>query len=110
MLVPLNLLAFAAFSEAGAGKTGWTVGIELAAVVLFGWLALLAGGVVMPILPRRFAGGVVGLSACSLVVRFVAPQSSAALVGMGLLPVGLYVLVMASSLWQSLRVKGTAWA
>jgi hypothetical protein len=104
LLVPLNLLAFAAFSLHGPVTGGWTIPIEIAAVALFAWLAFLAARVVMPVSPVLFAGGLLGISACSLVVRLATPPvSGAVLWGLALLPVLLYLAVMTASLRRVLR-------
>jgi len=105
LLVPLNLLAFAALSQPGPGASGWSLAIELPAVALFGWLALLAGRIIMSDAPKLFACGVVGLSASSLVIRLLSPLSDAGLVSVSLLPVGLYVIVMGMSLWHPSRAR-----
>ncbi|MBN1514294.1 MAG: hypothetical protein JXB13_19920 [Phycisphaerae bacterium] len=96
-LVPLNLLAFAAFSLHGPVPGAWTTPIELGALVLFGWLLFLAARVVMPAGPRLFAGAVVGISACSLAVRFTTPLVGWVLWAVALLPVVPYVAVTAAS-------------
>ena len=105
LLVPLNVLAFAAFSPPRSFGGGVAVTAEGIAVALFGWLTLLAGRAVIPDAARLFAGGVTGLSACSLLVRFVFPTAGAALVTTSLAPIGLYVLVIAASLWRPARVR-----
>ncbi|MAE67025.1 MAG: hypothetical protein CMJ18_22420 [Phycisphaeraceae bacterium] len=98
LLVPLNLLAFAALSERDGIGLGWTTVIELGAVALFGWLTLLAGRVIMPIAPRLFAFGAVGISASSLFLKLFSPQSEVALIGMAMLPAGLYAATMIATL------------
>lgn len=105
LLVPLNLLAFAAFSKPHSLGGGLTLGAELMAITLFGWLTLLAGRVVMPATPYLFAAGVTGLSASSQFVRFVNPNTVAALVGTALVPVGIYIIVIAASLWRHSRMR-----
>ncbi len=104
LLVPLNLLAFAAFSPRGPTIGGLTLVVELPAVALFAWLTLLAGRVLLPNGPGLFACGVTILSACSLVIRFLSPLSAAGLLGVSLLPVGCYVVVTGLSLWRHSRV------
>ncbi|NLE57872.1 MAG: hypothetical protein GX616_05890, partial [Planctomycetes bacterium] len=104
LLVPLNLLAFAAFSPRGPTINSWALIVELPAVALFAWLTLLAGRVVMSDAPRLFASGIVALSACSLVIRFLSPLSASGLVAVGLLPIGCYVIVMGISLRRQSRV------
>ncbi len=107
LLVPLNFLAFAAFSLRGTAATGSLV-VELFAVVLFAWLTLLAARVLMPAAPVLFAGGVVGLSAISLGIPAVSPLTSSLLVGAAVVPVALYSLVMGLSLWRFVRVRPMA--
>ncbi|HRR83905.1 MAG TPA: hypothetical protein P5316_02755 [Phycisphaerae bacterium] len=104
LLVPLNLLAFAVFSPRGPTINAWTLIVELPAVALFAWLTLLAGRVIMSDGARLFASGIVVLSVCSLVIRFLSPLSASGLVAVGLLPVGCYVIVMGISLRRQSRV------
>ena len=104
LLVPLNLLAFAAFSRPRT-LGGWTVAAELPAVALFGWLTLLAGRVVMANAPKLLACGVMGLSFSSLVIRFAWPRSEAAILATSLLPLGAYLTVMGVSLWRQSRIR-----
>ncbi|UCG33351.1 MAG: hypothetical protein JSU68_01725 [Phycisphaerales bacterium] len=105
LLVPLNLLAFAAFSQPRTVGDGWTIGSELVAIVLFGWLAFLAGRVVMTNAPVLFAAGVAGLSSCSLVIRYASPLTNTGLLGTSLIPLGPYVAVMAVSVWRQSRAR-----
>jgi len=105
LLVPLNLLAFAAFSTPGVWGGVWIVSAELLAIAVFAALTWLAGRVVMPNAPGLFAGGTVGMSAASLVIRFLSPRTNTTLVCTALLPVGLYVLVMAVEYWRRLRIR-----
>ena len=95
MLVPLNILAFAALSPHGAEGLDWTFAVELLAVSLFGWLTFLAGRVVMPSAPLIYAGGVIAISSSSLVMPFLSFISGTTLVGTALWPVGFYVMAMA---------------
>lgn len=103
LLVPLNLLAFAAFSLRDPVGGGWTVAVELLAVVVFGWLTWLAGRVVIPDAPALFAGGLVGLSACSLITGPVTPLTDSTLLLASLLPVTGYLILGAISLWRHVR-------
>ncbi|MBN1490753.1 MAG: hypothetical protein JXA69_12620 [Phycisphaerae bacterium] len=103
LLVPLNLLAFAAFSRGEQLVTGWTLGIELPTIALFGWLTFLAGRVVMPRSPVLFAAGVVGLSFTSLIIPFVALETELQVVRAAGVPIGLYVVMMTLSLFRQAR-------
>ncbi len=98
LLVPLNLLAFAAFSKQGEPPGGVVIGAEVAAIALFGWLTLLGGRVIMPGMPRLFAAGITALSASTLLIRYLSPEDGAKLLAIGSIPVGLYLIVMAVSL------------
>ncbi|MBN1342590.1 MAG: hypothetical protein JXQ73_07920 [Phycisphaerae bacterium] len=104
LLVPLNLLAFAALSRPGPAAGGWTLAVELLAVALFGWLTLLAARIIMSDAAILLTCGVVGLSASSLIIRLLSPLSDNGLIGAALLPIALYVIVMAMSLWQPSRL------
>jgi hypothetical protein len=97
LLVPLNFLAFAAFSLHGRVAGGLTTPVEIAALVLFGWLSYRAARVVMPAMPRLFASGVVAISASSLVIPYFAPLTGGSLWGMAILPVVAFVGVMGVS-------------
>jgi hypothetical protein len=94
LLVPLNFLALAAFSAQERGGNVWTTGIELLTVVLFSWLTLLAGRVILADAARLLATGIVGLSGVSLAVPFVLPLSATVLFGAAGLLTGAYVLLM----------------
>src|SRR5262249_4787841 len=78
MLVPLNLLAFAAFSKAGEPGGGMVVGLEVLSVGLFGWLTFLSGRVVLPKVPGLLAAGGLGVSGLSPVVRVWSPAGGLA--------------------------------
>lgn len=105
LLVPLNLLVFAALSPPGRAVGGGMLSVELVAVGLFGLLTWLAGRVVIPMAPVRFAGGVVILSAASLLIRFLSPLADARIAWVGLLPVGPLVILMGMSLWSASRLR-----
>ncbi|NLX21944.1 MAG: hypothetical protein GXY55_09795 [Phycisphaerae bacterium] len=105
LLVPLNFLAFAALSVRDAAISPWTLGIEVATLLVFGWLALLAGRALLSGAAWLFAGGIVTMSACSLVVRSLSPLSDREMVGVAALPVCLYVLVLALHLWRHRRTE-----
>ncbi|MDB5293970.1 MAG: hypothetical protein JWL69_5211, partial [Phycisphaerales bacterium] len=113
LLVPLNFLAFAAFSK-GQPPGALTLGAELVAFALFGWLVWQAGKVIAPFWPEILTAGVCGLSASLLAMRYAngATQLSAAqLYGFALLPVGCYGVLSAWMLrrarqWKTIHAPG----
>lgn len=105
LLVPLNLLAFAAFSPKGLEISGWAIGVELPAIAVFWWLTLLAARAILPDSPKLFASGMVTISFCSLVIRFLSPFSMSQLLVPSLLPVGLYVAVTSLLLRRHSRAE-----
>jgi len=105
LLVPLNVLAFAAFSPARSFGGPVTVIAEACALGLFGWLTLCAGRAVASDAHRLFAAGAVSLSACSLMVRLICPTAGAALLLTAMAPIGLYILVIAGLLWCTARIQ-----
>lgn len=94
LLVPLNLLAFAALSSSATEHTVATIGLELASVVLFGWLLLLAGRILVPATAGLFAFGVLGLSAGSLLVRRFPPAGETGVLAMAGGVLAVYAAVM----------------
>jgi hypothetical protein len=107
LLVPLNILAFAAFSPPGV-LGGFPLVAELAALALFGWLTYRSGQVVMPAMPLLFAGGVLVLSATSLAVRYLSPTDSSSIFATSLLPVGAYIFLMVASSRKFVRSQQIA--
>src|SRR5262249_12421379 len=105
MLVPLNLLAFAAFSKAGEPGGGMVVGLEVLSVGLFGWLTFLSGRVVLPKIPGLLAAGVLGLAVLSPVIRLWSPAGELAVLIAGSIPVGIYVIVIALSWRRQIGVR-----
>jgi hypothetical protein len=71
LLIPLNFLAFAAFSHGLAGSDPVALGGEVIAFVLFLVLAWFAARVVVPQWPAWLAAGVMALSAGTLAVRYL---------------------------------------
>ncbi len=69
LLVPLNFLAIAAFSEGTAHFEMFGIFRELAALVLFAWLVQRAAGVLAPRWPALLTVGVLGSSLVQLLVR-----------------------------------------
>lgn len=100
LLVPLNFLAFAAFSPVTGDINAIALIIELATAVLFAALLYFAGRVIMPAAPKIMAGGIVTLSATALAMQYLTPQNPIALWQAASLPAGLYVLVMALMTWR----------
>lgn len=106
LLVPLNLLAFAAFTQRAAATSPWTLGLELGSVALFGWLLLLAGRILVPTTPRLFALGIIGLSVFSLLARHARLAGPEGSIWFCFAPVGLYAAIMALSVrWESKRSR-----
>ena len=94
LLVPLNMLAFAAFSLRGSTIGVWTIPIEIGAVLLFAWLQLSAARVIIPSLPKLFTGGIVGISALSLLVRYVPTFGENVLYGVTGTPIVVFFTIM----------------
>jgi hypothetical protein len=69
LLVPLNFLAIAAFSEGTAHFDLLGIVRELAALALFAWLVQRAAGVLAPRWPALLTAGVLGSSLVQLLVR-----------------------------------------
>ncbi|MDB5332173.1 MAG: hypothetical protein JWP03_3324, partial [Phycisphaerales bacterium] len=113
LLVPLNFLAFAAFSK-GAAPSAISLGAELVAFALFGWLVWQAGKVIAPLWPQLLTTGVCGLSASLLALRYAGGISHASfshLYGFALLPLACYGAVSAGMLrrarrWTSIDADG----
>ena len=76
LLVPLNFLAFAAFSQSAPAKDAVALMSEAVAVGLFLWLLHAAAKVIAPRWPWLLTAGVLSLSVGSLVVRYGAPAGS----------------------------------
>lgn len=106
MLVPLNLLAFAAFPRDQETGRNIVLGIEIGTIALFAWLTWLAGRVVLPKMPLLLAGGVIGLSVLSPVFAMWSPAVGMPLLWAGAIPVALYATVVALS-WRR-QITGVA--
>jgi hypothetical protein len=106
LLVPLNLLAMTT-GPAQGGSGPLAVGMELAALLIFGGLLSLAGKVLVADGRWRFAGTILALSAWQLlVVRLLqAPASgaTATFLLLGGLPVAVYGLGSGSVLYTTTR-------
>lgn len=108
LLVPLNFLAFAAFSmmpSAGGGGGTGALAIEAGSVMLFAFLTFLAGRIVLAEAPLLFAVGVVILSAPALGIRHALTLGQSGLWGMASALIGIYLLVMAAPLLRASRRK-----
>lgn len=106
LLVPLNFLAFAAFTLNTSTVSIWTVIIEAATVILFIWLTFLAGRVIMPAGPKLMAGGFVTIAATCLVMQFFPLHGPRTLLLAVSLPVGLYMIVMTLTARKLLLATG----
>lgn len=107
LLVPLNFLAIAAFSDGAAGVDILTVLGELVSIGLFSALVYFAGQIVVPHWPLPLTAGVLGASIMELLVRrFIHPGSDLLhLYGIGVLPLACYVMASAGAIptirrWQ----------
>jgi hypothetical protein len=113
LLVPLNFLAFAAFSK-GAAPSAISLGAELVAFALFGWLVWQAGKVIAPLWPQLLTTGVCGLSSSLLALRYaggISHPSWSHLYGFALLPLACYGAVSAGMLrrarrWATIDAQG----
>lgn len=93
LLVPLNFLAFAAFSRDATSEGLATLAGEVMSLGLFGWLTWRAGQTITPQAPLELSLGVVGPSMTGLVIRrFVSEGSGGVTVlSLGLLPLAVYL-------------------
>ncbi|MCA9254284.1 MAG: hypothetical protein KDA33_01545 [Phycisphaerales bacterium] len=104
LLVPLNLLAFAAFTRPGDAGNLWTLGAEILATAVFAWLTWLAGKVIMPRAPVLFSIGVVALALTTPLIRFVgADGGGLAGVAIRFSPAVVYLLIMGLAFGRWLR-------
>ncbi len=104
LLVPLNLLAFAAFTRPGDAGSLWTLGAEILATAIFAWLTWLAGKVIMPRAPVLLAIGVVALALTTPLIRFVGADGGGfvgALIRHS--PAVVYLLIMGLAFGRWLR-------
>lgn len=104
LLVPLNLLAMTTGPAQGTSGP-LAVGVELAALVIFGGLLSLAGRVLVPEGRWRFAGTVLAVAAWQLVVVRLpaAPVAGAGFLLLGLVPVVGHCLCVGSVLMMTTR-------
>jgi hypothetical protein len=93
LLVPLNFLAIAAFSEGATPASPWMISGELISIVLFSALVYGAARIIAARAPIAMALGVVGCAVSELLVRrFVAPGAELAIIaGMACLPLACYL-------------------
>lgn len=79
LLVPLNFLAIAAFTQTAAPTDVLTIGGELLSMALFAGLVFAAGRVLVPEWPGALTVGILGTSVSELLVRrFVTPEGTTA--------------------------------
>lgn len=108
LLVPLNFLAFAALSH-GARPSLVETGIEIAALVLFGFLIWRAAAVLAPYWPNLLTVGVLGISAMLLGVQHFGPaRSTIALFGLPAIALVIYggdtaFMLIRASRWRHIR-------
>jgi hypothetical protein len=100
LLVPLNLLAFAAFSFQLQTPSHWPLITQAISVSLFAWLTYIAAKVIMPIAPKVQVGGYMLICIVVLLLQFLpADHSNQILLPCGFL-IGLYVLSTHLSWWR----------
>ncbi len=103
LLVPLNLLAFAAFSFNQQSVGHWTLITQALSVGIFAWLTYLAARVIMPISPRIQTAGFVSIATMSLLLQFLLLHESANLMLICGLIIGLYLIVTLLASWKMVR-------
>ena len=105
LLVPLNFLAIAAFSQDSPSSLALTVAGEAVSVVLFAALSYLAGRMVMPGTPWLLVAGVIWPSVVQLLVRrWVDPTTDVPrLLALGAAPLVGYAAVNGLALWRQRR-------
>lgn len=93
LLVPLNFLAIAAFSQGAAPTSLWLVGGEAVSVVLFAVLVYGAGFIIASHNSIALAVGVVGSAVAELLVRrWVGPDAALPVIaGVWLIPLACYI-------------------
>ncbi|HEY5314325.1 MAG TPA: hypothetical protein VIK18_17460, partial [Pirellulales bacterium] len=103
LLVPLNFLAIAAFSEGAAPINPWMIGGELVSTVLFSALVYAAARIITPRAPVALALGVVGCALSELLVRrCVAPGAGLAiLAAMACVPLTYYLVAVGTVIWRT---------
>ena len=115
LLVPLNFLAFAAFSRSAAAPGIVPIVGEALALGLFAWLLYLAARVIAPQWPVLMTTGVVGLSVMSLAARYAMPADASAhqwlVLGLVAIPLLAYVVFNGAVLararrWRPITAEG----
>ena len=106
LLVPLNFLAIAAFSQVNPSSLVLTVAGEATSVLLFAALSFLAGRMVTPQTPWLLVTGIIWPSVVQLLVRrWVDPATDPArLLGLGAAPLIGYAAVNGLALWRQRRL------
>jgi ribosomal protein L40E len=75
LLVPLNFLTIAAFTEGALANDPWTLLGEAVSITLFSWLLLLAASILTPRQPWLLVTCIMATSICSLLTRrFIFPD------------------------------------
>ncbi|MFG0248669.1 MAG: hypothetical protein ACF8OB_07260, partial [Phycisphaeraceae bacterium JB051] len=103
LLVPLNLLAFAAFSFNQQSVGHWTLITQGLSVGIFAWLTFLAARVIMPISPKIQTAGFVAIATMSLLLQFLFLHESANLLFICSLIIGLYLIVTLLASWKMVK-------
>ncbi|MAX23638.1 MAG: hypothetical protein CMJ19_03955 [Phycisphaeraceae bacterium] len=103
LLVPLNLLAFAAFSFNQQGVGPWTLITQALSVGIFAWLTFLAARVIMPISPKIQTAGFVAIATMSLLLQFLLLHEYANLMLICILIIGLYLIVTLLASWKMVK-------
>ena len=109
LLVPLNFLAIAAFSEGTARLDLIAIVRELAALALFAWLVQRAARVLAPMWPALLTAGVLGSSLVQLLVRRLELSGVGVpmLLTLGAATLATYAGPAALMLWRARRWKET---
>ena len=107
LLVPLNFLAFAAFSRSGGVPGAVPIVGEAVALGLFAWLLYMAARVIAPQWPVLMTAGVLGLSVMSLAARYALPADAPAQ-GLAFALAGLPMLAYVS-LGGAMLAKARRW-
>ena len=106
LLVPLNFLAIAAFSREQLAWDPVVLGGEVAAVLIFGVLVLLAGRVIVPAWSILLTASLIGVCLCQLLIRRFADESTG-LSGLTVLVTLLLVCYAAPA--AVITVRGRRW-
>lgn len=112
LLVPLNFLASAAFSQGAPVGDPLSILCEAISVTLFAFLIWLASQILAPVWPKLLSGGVLGCSLTLLAIRYLRPEGAidpgARLVALASLPLLCYEAIAAGMLLIARRWKQIA--